>query len=525
MRRHQRSVRNNVDVIVADVAERRRWLRATPDTYRVRQLPTSLDPDVIIVGETDDPEEIAAEKVLVLGSASAGLAAVVVNSDADAAIGATTRPPPPWRRGIEPPITPQAIAVIGDAWREVGGAPPGPGRLHILVDRLRASGRLYAMLPTDGPLGPSGRTDAIDRPCVVIVSGVPMHDVGGGSRPAQLAMELASSGVHVVFVSVFASDESVDLGLRFIHPNLEQVRASDLDPGVLARRIEASTRLVIAATPAPPVLPIVDALAGAGFNLVYDLIDDWSRPPLGEGWYRLPAEERLVAQADAVVAATPALVQRIGSYGAEALLVPNGVNAALFSRPIGPRPSDLPEGDRPVIGYHGSLHGHWIDWEALAAVASANTEANVVIIGDTGGGVPSLPDNVRFIGMKPQMDLPDYLARFDAGLIPFEVSDASRAASPLKAYEYLASGVTVAAPHLPALDGLAGVYTNDDLVRAVHQALAAPRPDPALILDSHSWRQRATQILGTVGVDLPAAEGPAVLTVSRPIVHYAASDR
>ena len=45
----------------------------------------------------------------------------------------------------------------------------------------------------------------------VIVSLVPMHDLGGGSRTAQLAMELVHHGFHVTFVSLQETSEGAQV--------------------------------------------------------------------------------------------------------------------------------------------------------------------------------------------------------------------------------------------------------------------------------------------------------------------------
>jgi glycosyltransferase involved in cell wall biosynthesis len=81
-----------------------------------------------------------------------------------------------------------------------------------------------------------------------------------------------------------------------------------------------------------------------------------------------------------------------------------------------------------------------------------------------------MPPNVHFLGLKPQGSLPDYLARFDVGLLPFVVSPMTHAVSPLKVFEYLACGVPVAAPPLRAVVGIPGVVTAEHLVDAVEEA-------------------------------------------------------
>ena len=147
-----------------------------------------------------------------------------------------------------------------------------------------------------------------------------------------------------------------------------------------------------------------------------------------------------------------------------------------------------------------------------------------MVIGDDHYKRP-MPENVVYLGLKAQEDLPGYIQRFDVGIVPFVLSDVTHAVSPLKVYEYLASGVPVAAPPLRALGGLDGVYTDVDLVGAVTQAMLAPKPDRERALEDHSWHERVVRLLASVGDELPDAVGPPMKIARRVPVHYSKADR
>ena len=146
---------------------------------------------------------------------------------------------------------------------------------------------------------------------------------------------------------------------------------------------------------------------------------------------------------DHVVASAADLAVRSERMGAKATVVPNGVNAEVFGEVAeGEVPRDFPVGDGQSFWRHvGSLYGGWFDWVALERVAVSFPAARIVVIGDDKGGHPAMPSNVFFLGLKAQFELPAYVRRFDVGLLPFIVSDMTHAVSPLKVYEYLASGV------------------------------------------------------------------------------------
>ena len=336
-----------------------------------------------------------------------------------------------------------------------------------------------------------------------------------------MAQELLHRGVRVVFVSLYPSAESIDLGLRFLHPGLEQYSLAELPIEVLA----GLEPLVLLEVPAPAYVEVVDALSAAGATVVFDLIDDWSDPALGGDWFDADVERRLVSAADLTVASAPDLALRLERLGAEPILIPNGVNQRIFGRDVSARPDDLPEADTPIIGYHGSLYGNWFDWEALSDVAERFDTSPIVIIGDDKAPRPTMPPNVVFLGLKPQSELPAYLARFSVGLVPFVVSEPMHAVSPLKAFEYLASGVAVAAPPLRALEGIDGVYRAASLTEAVRMAMDAPRPDQNEALMEHSWQARLRILFSAAGLPWPEEVPPPVRIVSRPAVHYERAER
>ncbi|MGH8872200.1 MAG: glycosyltransferase [Acidimicrobiia bacterium] len=511
---HSRHSRVNVDVFLGDRALAKRWLDVTPDTYRVSlALPTTGETTEFLT-VTDEAlpvsQDLANRAIVTLGDSEIG-AGVVGEVDGPRLAG---------RRRAEPLVGPRVIAVRSRFLDEVGGIPEGDHPLPGLLARLRDAGHRIGLIPIPAGDALTTRSDPISRVPVVIMAAVPLHDVGGGSRSTQLALEMVRQGYHVTLVSLYEAQESVDLGLRYIHPNLEQTRVERFDPEVLLRR-EHSTGLVLVEAPAAPLLSPARSLQKAGWDLVYDVIDDWSDPALGGEWFRPDTERELVATADRVVGSAPDLVRRVATMGREAALVPNAVNVAVFGVDLPPRPPDLPDAET-IIGYHGSLYGGWFDWESVRRVAEANPRAAMVLIGDDKTSRPDLPPNVHLLGLKPQTELPAYVQRFDVGLVPFMVNETTHAVSPLKAYEYVASGVPIAAPPLRALEGMDGVHTDPDLVVAVGSALTGERPDRARALKEHSWEDRVVKLTGAEAV---LVEYTPVSVVTRPAIHYDRSER
>ncbi len=529
-RRHG-TVRFNMDIVETSAASRKRWIRATPDTVRARDprsYPGNGPTGRIVIDSTPAEQEgVRAAAVGELNTkAAAALFAPLSDPDTDVSVLARVGNAIVSQTLTLPPVQPLAIAIRERAFDEVGPWPDGPDAIPAIYARCVAAGHHIALTPQPDGVSPSPRSDPIDEPTVLIFAVVPMEDVGGGSRSSQMAQELLARGYHVTYVSLFPVDETVDLGLRYLHPNLETYAIDEWQILEWVPRVRSDIRMAILELPHPRLVSLVERLGGLDFSIVYDLIDDWTDPSLGGWGYDPEIERRVITEANVLSGSAPALVRRLEDWsGRRAVEVPNGVNVRMFTPGGRPAPTDLPPGDGLVFEYHGSLYGDWFDWAGLKRLANAFRDARIVIIGDEKKH-PPMPDNVHLLGLKPQFDLPAYMSHTDVALIPWEVRDSMHAVHPLKVSEYLAMGIPVAAPPLESLIKLPGVYTDADLVRAVQDALDAPKPDAARAAQLYGWGPRLDRLFEAAGLELlddPNAR-PARI-IRRPVVHYSESER
>ncbi|HEY1011998.1 MAG TPA: glycosyltransferase [Herpetosiphonaceae bacterium] len=117
-----------------------------------------------------------------------------------------------------------------------------------------------------------------------------------------------------------------------------------------------------------------------------------------------------------------------------------------------------------------------------------------------------LGDTVRFLGPQPQASTPAYLHAADVLAIPDTVTDVT--ASPLKLFEYLATGRAVVLPSIPALLEVlpadVGYYFPRGDTAGLEQALRAALADPqrpereaagAACVAPHTYAARAGRIL------------------------------
>jgi glycosyltransferase involved in cell wall biosynthesis len=348
------------------------------------------------------------------------------------------------------------------------------------------------------------------RGIVFMLAGVPLDDTGGGSRGAQISLELIRQGYAVVYLHQYPKLEKQDLHLRLAHPNLFQMPFSKFDLDIFLKKHPAiaghPNKIGIIEFPLPAYLPLVKRLRSIGGTVLYDSIDDW-QSTLGWDWYSYEDEVNLIQECDLLTATVPNLAQRLQQISHKPVeLIPNAVNDRMFDPEVQYlRPRDLPE-SRRVIMYSGALWGDWFDWELLGIIAQANPSAIVCVIGDYRGQYKDPPLNLKFLGLKAQNELPAYLAYADVAIIPWKVSQITQSTSPLKVYEYLAMGLPVVAPDLEPLKDLPGVYlakNHADFLRLidVSESVKENKTELKEFVKHNNWESRVRQLISILESD------------------------
>ncbi len=193
-------------------------------------------------------------------------------------------------------------------------------------------------------------------------------------------------------------------------------------------------------------------------KLVYDCVDRHSAyqghitPAVVDGM-----ERDLATGADQVFSTAVGLDETLKKYNPSAQMIPNGAAYEIFSRVQTEKdtlicPDKLKGAPRPIYGFVGMLQ-ECIDYDALEALAKEQPDATIFCIGRTLPGV-SLErfkpyPNVIFNGLVPQTELPAYIAQFDVCLNVFRAGALSKDVSPLKFYEYLATGKPIVSTREP----------------------------------------------------------------------------
>jgi len=268
--------------------------------------------------------------------------------------------------------------------------------------------------------------------------------------------------------------------------------------------------LVATGCAAPPALwfytPMMHGFADhlTAAAVAYDCMDELSAFQFADPGLRA-GEAALMARADVVYAGGRSLYEARRGRHASVHLFPSSIDAGhfLLARAAGRgEPADQAGIPGPRLGFYGVIDER-LDLSLLAAVARARPGLSFVMIGPVAKIDPAaLPrgGNIHWLGPKPYAALPDYLAGWDAALMPFAMNEATRFISPTKTPEYLAAGrpivstpVTDVVRDYGALDGVAVAATPEAFAAACDAALRLPREG--------AWRDAADALLATTSWD------------------------
>lgn len=229
-------------------------------------------------------------------------------------------------------------------------------------------------------------------------------------------------------------------------------------------------------------------------------------------------ERDLAGKADTVFSTASGLHETLSQYNERAVMLPNGVNFEHFYRAATEEfeaPSDMKDIPHPIMGFVGMLQ-ECIDYNKIEYIAKTRPEWSVVLVGKPLPGVNldylKQYKNIHFLGMKKYDELPAYIRHFDVCLNIFRDGNLSKDVSPLKFYEYLATGKPIVSTPQPdqVLGYADAVYIacgEEDFIAKCEVAMAEPDNEKRDVRIAYarecSWDARVRQmeeILASNGV-------------------------
>ena len=162
-------------------------------------------------------------------------------------------------------------------------------------------------------------------------------------------------------------------------------------------------------------------------------------------------------------------------------------------------------GGRPQVGYVGSLT-FWFDAPLLRDVALKRPGYDFLIYGapeEPAASILSTAVNIQLLGEVSHHEVPHRLVELDAGVIPFRRSPLIDATNPVKAYEYLASGLPIVATPMPEMTRFPAsdvwvAETSETFAQCLDQAVTSSTISDVLRrrcwASDQTWENRIAQV-------------------------------
>jgi glycosyltransferase involved in cell wall biosynthesis len=220
------------------------------------------------------------------------------------------------------------------------------------------------------------------------------------------------------------------------------------------------------------------------------------------------SEPQLLAEVDLVLTTSHGLMVSAATVAKRVEFLPCGVRSGEFEQAR--RDADRRSATGlagPVIGFTGTLREQ-IDISLLTEVAGLAPELSFVFVGPLETDVSRLAAhrNVRFIGPVPHRDVVRYTAGFDAGILPYVISDYTADIMPAKLKEFLAAGLPILATALPEICRFADqhpgliTFAGDaaTFVAGLRAAVAEDAPGPVArrmeVARQYDWTEQISRM-------------------------------
>jgi glycosyltransferase involved in cell wall biosynthesis len=282
---------------------------------------------------------------------------------------------------------------------------------------------------------------------------------------------------------------------------------------VRAAMLEWDMRAPILLTTQPLASEFVGRLGECA--TVYYCVDDFANwPDMNIPKLVRAMEEKLLCQADLVVAVSDHLVRTRPARKGETRLLTHGVDVGHFRRARMVVGNKVFDGSRtfPVIGFFGLLDNR-MDWNLVLSLVERHPEWTFVFIGNAQVSLGELTrfGNFRHISAVPYEELPCHAAAFDLAILPYIVDESTAGISPLKLKEYLALDIPVVTTPLPGVmefrEVLYMASGAEEFVAAIEDALRiGKKKHQSDWIERETWVTKAETLSGWID-SLPLQKG------------------
>lgn len=263
--------------------------------------------------------------------------------------------------------------------------------------------------------------------------------------------------------------------------------------------------------------------------VVYHCYDEYTSfdAKSGESEVQEKQEKALLKRANIVFTVSDKVRERRLAFNPNIYTINNGVNYGLFCKaqhPITVIPKDISVIPHPIIGLVTTLTSI-TDLGLLREVFQRRPDWSFVFI-----GLEETPDhltnealrtllllpNIHIIGRRTLQEIPGYLKGCDVCALPWLLNELSLSGSPLKLYEYLASGKPVVSTPLHHLlhlgKAIAFASNANQWIAAIEAALRGDGPgtvgDRQSIARDNTWEKKVAFISEKIVAELAKRQVP-----------------
>jgi glycosyltransferase involved in cell wall biosynthesis len=245
--------------------------------------------------------------------------------------------------------------------------------------------------------------------------------------------------------------------------------------------------------------------------VVYHCIDYFPAGILGRKRTVLQQQEdQLLDNADCIFVNSRGLIEELKKRTHKNLiLIPSAVDVDHFQQTDGIH-VDLSTIPHPRVGFSGTLDARF-DSTLVESIARSRPDWQIILLGDQRPGFKNSVilhslSNIHFMGKKPYQELPFWFNGFDVLMIPYVQSERTFYISPLKFYEYLATGKPIITVPLPEImdyqPHISLARSPVEFIHAIDSAIASSSPSDMekrrQIAKMNTWRNRIDAMLSAI---------------------------
>jgi GT2 family glycosyltransferase/galactitol-specific phosphotransferase system IIB component len=250
-------------------------------------------------------------------------------------------------------------------------------------------------------------------------------------------------------------------------------------------------------------------------KVIYDYMDDLSILKLSnmevESYHNT-----ILERADLITVSSTKLIEELGQpYKNKAILVNNAVSKEFINSINKAKAAKyllkIKKENKIIIGYYGAI-ASWIDFDLIEYLVKKMDDCHFVFIGpifkvqEKIEKITKQYSNISFLKEMNHKDLVKYLKGFDICIIPFIKNSITDAVSPVKLFEYMASGhpiVTSDMEECKKYDSVLIAKSKELFLQKIKQAILLNKDDKYKNLiqqeaQENTWEKRIEATLSNI---------------------------